>query len=69
MLYCQLLNPDLVMDNNTTNFLDLLLNNNKEDINFEISNYDDLEKIRPEYKQQERKYQISKYKQTKAGTS
>lgn len=38
LLYCQFLKPKLVLDYNTTNFLDLLLDNNKKNISSKRSN-------------------------------
>ena len=43
----QLSNPDLILDYNTTNLLDLLLDNNKKGITLEVLNYVDLERTRP----------------------
>lgn len=45
LLYCQFLNPELVLDYNTTNFLDLPSDNNNKNISPKVSNYD-KEKIR-----------------------
>ena len=47
LLCCQLSNPDLVLDYNTTNFLDSMPDNNEENITCEVSNYSDSEKTRP----------------------
>ena len=44
--YCQLSNPDPVLDYNTTNPLDLPSDNNKKGITSELSNFGDLEKTR-----------------------
>ena len=43
---CQLSNPDLVLDYNTTNPLDLPLDHNQKGITPEVSNHGDLEGIR-----------------------
>lgn len=45
--YCQLSNPDPVLDYNTTNSLDLPSDNNKKGITPKVSNYDDLERTKP----------------------
>ena len=46
LLSCQPSNPELVLDYNTTNFLDLLLNTNKKDISSGTLN-NNKERIRP----------------------
>ena len=46
LLYCQLSNPNLVLDYNITNSLNLSLDKNKEDITPEVSNHGDFKKIR-----------------------